>query len=198
MPEMWRIKMNKIERSKGVITLEAVMIFPMVFFIVLTLCYLVFQLCDKVKVESVLENLAREQAIALKEGTALKEQGDYSKISEKGVFYLLEDLSEESNSLKKVAKNRMEKVMILGEIEQIDVKLSHYKVKISAKISTYFGLANIQEYFGGSPYTYELSVSIPVHNPAEFTRSYRALNETIENSKGRKKAKKQLKDIKKK
>lgn len=178
------------------ITLEMMFVFPIVFFLIMTLCYTTFYLCDYVRLQGLVENLSEEQAICVKDNENLLAEVDYKKRKERGITYILKDLSKEKSTLISMVKSMAEKEKLFGKVEGVTASLSYTKVELQLNMSISTGMSKVHEYLGGTPYRYQISVSIPIHNPTEFTRAYTALQDTMESAKGSKQIKEKLKDIK--
>lgn len=190
--------MKKERNSQsGMITLEAMFVFPVVFFMVITLCYMTFYLCDYVRLQGLVEEMAEEQAICIKDDTVLFNEVDYKKRRERGATYFLKNLSKEKNILLTEVKNQASKMKLIGTVESVTASVSHTRVTIQLNMAISTGIPKVHEYLGGTPYRYQVTTAIPVHNPVEFTRAYTILADTMESVEGAKKIQKKLDDIKK-
>lgn len=189
--------MNRKNRESGMITLETMFIFPITFFVVITLCYFTFYLCEYTRLQGLVENMAEEQAVCVKNNDSLLEKVDYQKRKGKGVAYVVSDLSDRESTLISKVKKKVKDEKILGDIKGVTAKISHTKVEIQLDMAISVGIPAVHEYFGGTPYKYQVTSSIPVHDPEEFARAYTALKDTLESTKGAKEIKKKLNEIKK-
>lgn len=189
------MKKEKNNQS-GMITLEMMFIFPIVFFLVMTLCYLTFYLCDYVRLQGLVANIAEEQVICIKDKENLLKEVNYKKRRERGVTYFLNNLSSEKNILISTIKNMTEKEQLFGKVESVTASLSHKRVEVQLNMAISTGIPKVHEYLGGMPYQYQINTSIPIHNPTEFTRAYTALQDTMESAKGFKKIKEKIDEIK--
>ncbi|MCI8407712.1 MAG: pilus assembly protein [Lachnospiraceae bacterium] len=187
---------KKKDNQSGMITLEMMFIFPVVFFLVMTLCYLTFYLCDYVRLQGLVANITEEQVICIKDKESLFTEANYKKRRERGVTYFLNNLSLEKNTLVSTIKNMAEKETLFGKVESVTASLSHTKVEIQLNMAISTGIPKVHEYLGGTPYRYQLNTSVPIHNPTEFTRAYTALQDTMESAKGFKKIKEKIDEIK--
>lgn len=172
-------------------------VFPIVFFLVITLCYLTFYLCDYVRLQGLVETIAEEQVICIKDKEKLFVEVNYKKRKERGITYFLDNLSSEKSTLVSIVKSMAEKEKLFGKVESVSASISHTKVQIQLQMTISTGIPKVQEYLGGTPFRYQINVSIPVHNPTEFTRAYTALQDTMESTKGAKEIKDKLNEIKK-
>lgn len=172
-------------------------VFPIVFFLVITLCYLTFYLCDYVRLQGLIQTIAEEQAICIKDNEELLKEVNYEKRKEKGITYLLNNLSEKKTILISEVKNKAENQKLFGKVEGVTASISHTKVEIQLNMLISTGIPKVHEYLGGTPYRYQINTSIPVHNPEEFTRAYTALKDTMDSTKGFNTIKKKLDEIKK-
>lgn len=172
-------------------------VFPIVFFMVITLCYLTFYLCDYVRLQGLVETIAEEQVICIKDKEKLFVEVNYKKRKERGITYFLDNLSSEKSTLVSIVKSMAEKEKLFGKVESVSASISHTKVQIQLQMTISTGIPKVHEYLGGTPFRYQINVSIPVHNPTEFTRAYTALQDTMESTKGAKEIKEKLNEIKK-
>lgn len=187
----------KKETERGSMTVEAAFIFPIVFFIVLALCYFTFYMCDRVKLQSVVDGLAQNQAICVKDDTTLGKKRDYANILEKGVFYYLSDLSGQKTSFNKNLQSQAKNSLILGKVTKVESEVSHTKIQAKVTVNVNIGIGQVKQYLTGTPLQYQITATAPVHNPAEFARAYLALGETMDSVKGVDSIKKNLKGLKK-
>ncbi|MBD5088904.1 MAG: hypothetical protein HDT30_08880 [Clostridiales bacterium] len=188
---------KKKNSQSGMITLEAMFVFPLVFFLVITLCYMTFYLCDYTKLQGLVEIIAEEQVLCIKDKEKLLEEVDYQKRKERGITFYLDGLSAEKNILVSTLKSMADKEKLFGKVESVSATIGHTKVSIQINMAISTGISKVHEYLGGSPFQYQINTSIPVHNPTEFTRAYTALQDTMESVKGSKKINEKLNEIKK-
>ncbi len=172
-------------------------VFPLVFFLVITLCYMTFYLCDYTKLQGLVETIAEEQVLCIKDKEKLLEEVDYQKRKERGITFYLDGLSAEKNTLVSTLKSMADKEKLFGKVESVSATIGHTKVSIQLNMAISTGISKVHEYLGGSPFRYQINTSIPVHNPTEFTRAYTALQDTMESVKGSKKINEKLNEIKK-
>lgn len=189
-----QIKSRK-EQEKGSITVEMAFVFPMVFFLVLTLCYLTFFMCDKVRLQSMVNTLSEKQAVCVKDHYELGSTRDYSTILEKGVLYYLEDLSAEQALFQEKLENKGKKLLILGEVESVECSVGYSSVEANIVVNVEIGLSMVKEYFTGTPLQYTIHAKIPVHNPSEFVRSYTVIGDTIDQIEGASAIKEKLRNL---
>lgn len=187
----------KKKGERGSMTVEAAFVFPIVFFVVVALCYFTFYMCDRTIIQGTVQELVEKESICVKEDTVLGKKRDYSKISEKGIFYILKDLSSQNTDLSKELTKQGKEKLNLGKITRVDTKVTHTEVEATITVETTIGVSQVKKYFTGTPLQYRVTVKTPVHNPAEFARGFKAVGETIDSVKGLKQLKNNLQDIKK-
>lgn len=185
----------KKETERGSMTVEAAFIFPIVFFVVLALCYFTFLMCEKVKLQAAVNTLVQEQAVCIKDNTLPGKKRDYANILEKGVFYYLSDLSDQKSAFNKQLQSKAKSVLIVGNVSKVDSKVSHTKIEASVTVDINIGVSQVKEYLTGTPLQYQITANAPVHNPAEFARGYMAIGETLDGVKGVDAIKQKLKDL---
>ena len=104
----------KKENERGSMTVEAAFIFPIVFFVVLALCYFTFLMCERVKLQAAVNTLVQEQAVCVKDNTVIGKERNYANILDKGAFYYLSDLSEQKSAFNKQLQTQAKNTLILG------------------------------------------------------------------------------------
>lgn len=185
----------KKETERGSLTVEAAFIFPIVFFVVLALCFFAFYMCERVKLQAVVNTMVQEQAICVKDNTVLGKKRDYATILDKGVFYYLSDLSDKKSALNKQLQSKAKEILIIGTVNKVESKVSHTKVEATVTVNVNIGVSQVKEYLTGTPLQYQITANAPVHNPAEFTRGYMVIGETVDGVKGMDTIKQKLKEF---
>ena len=188
-------KAMKKDTERGSMTVEAAFIFPIVFFVVLALCYFTFFMCDRVKLQATVNTLVQEQAVCVKDNTVLGKKRDYANILDKGVFYYLSDLSGQKAAFNKNLQSQAKKALIMGNITKVESNVTHTKINATVTVNVNIGISQVKEYLTGTPLQYQITANAPVHNPAEFARGYLAMGETLDGVKGVDAIKKKIKDI---
>lgn len=185
----------KKENERGSMTVEAAFIFPIVFFVVLALCYFTFLMCERVKLQAAVNTLVQEQAVCVKDNTVIGKERNYANILDKGAFYYLSDLSEQKSAFNKQLQTQAKNTLILGNVSKVESKVSHTKIEATVIVHVNIGVSQVKEYLTGTPLQYQITANAPVHNPAEFARGYLAMGETLDGVKGVDAIKKKLKEF---
>lgn len=185
----------KKETERGSMTVETAFIFPIVFFVVLALCYFTFLMCERVKLQAVVNTLVQEQVVCVKDNTVLGKERNYANVLERGVFYYLSDLSEQKSAFDRQLQSQARNTLILGNVSKVESKVSHTKIEATVTINVNIGVSQVKEYLTGTPLQYQITANAIVHNPAEFARGYMAMGETLDGVKGVDTIQKKLKEL---
>lgn len=201
LPELLRkifsIKKRKWKTQSGMITLEAMFVFPVVFFLVITLCYMTFYLNDYVRLQGIIENYAVEEGMCIKDSDELLVAPSYKERKSRGISYMFGDLKKQQNSLALALEKSIENEKIIGKLEQVTVKISGAKIDVTVEMSIDVGIPQVHTNMGGSPFRYSMNTTVWIHNPEEFLRAYTKLKDTWESTKGDKLIKEKLSEINK-
>ncbi len=164
-------------RTKGSMTVEATFLFPMIFFIILAILNMAFYFCDMCKVQGVLDQYAKRQAVCTKEHRSLEKERDYEKIADTGIFWCMADNSQAEAELKAAVKEKIEEKSLVSKVEKVETQVTAQKVFVKVKIKCPLWIGNIKEWVSGVPLEYTLATEIMVHDPAEFVRVYTQLEQ---------------------
>ena len=107
-------------RTKGSMTVEATFLFPMIFFIILAILNMAFYFCDMCKVQGVLDQYAKRQAVCTKEHRSLEKERDYEKIADTGIFWCMADNSQAEAELKAAVKEKIEEKSLVSKVEKVE------------------------------------------------------------------------------
>ena len=164
-------------RTKGSMTVEATFLFPMIFFIILAILNMAFYFCDMCKVQGVLDQYAKRQAVCTKEHRSLEKERDYEKIADTGIFWCMADTSQAEAELKAAVKEKIEEKSLVSKVEKVETQVTAQKVFVKVKIKCPLWIGNIKEWVSGVSLEYTLATEIMVHDPAEFVRVYTQLEQ---------------------
>lgn len=185
--------MERWKEERGSLTVEAAFVFPIVCFVLLAVIYMCFYQADKSSAGTIVHQAAEEQAVCMKEQVEL---GEEKSLSGHKLFYFLQSTTNAENKRKGQVEEQLLDKLMMGTVENVSVKAGYTKVTVSATISMNIGISRIKEFFTGTPLQYRTSVTVPVHDPAEFARIYDAMGEVLDDVKGLQKVKKKLIEMK--
>lgn len=188
--------MRKWKEESGSITVEAVFLFPMIFFILLAVIHFAYYQVDKTTVQTTADHFAKEQAVALKERVELGEQKKVADLSRHQLFCYMQGTGGKEDTLRQQIKKNLQGKLLNGDVEQIGVSVGYTEITVEVTVSFRVLVSQVKEYFTGTPLQYTQSISIPVHNPAEFARAYSALELALDDVGAFEKLKEQLRRIK--
>lgn len=188
--------MRKWKEESGSITVEAVFLFPMVFFILLAVIHFAYYQADKTTVQTTADHFAKEQAVALKERVELGEHKKIEDLSQHKLFCYVQGTGGKEDTLRQKIKEGLKGKLLNGDVEQIKVSVGYTEITVEVTVSFWVLVSQVKEYFTGTPLQYTQRVSIPAHNPAEFVRAYSALELALDDVGAFEKLKEQLRKIK--
>ena len=188
--------MKKWKEDRGSITVEAVFLIPMVFFILLAVIHFAYYQADKTTVQTTADRFAKEQAVALKERVELGEQKKVEDLLQHKLFCYVQGTGGKEETLRQKIKEDLQGKLLNGEVEQIRVSVGYTEITVEVTVSFRILVSQVKEYFTGTPLQYTQSISIPVHNPAEFARAYSALELALDDVGAFETLKEQLRRIK--
>ena len=136
-----------------------------------------FYFCDMCKVQGVLDQYAKRQAVCTKEHRSLEKERDYEKIADTGIFWCMADNSQAEAELKAAVKEKIEEKSLVSKVEKVETQVTAQKVFVKVKIKCPLWIGNIKEWVSGVPLEYTLATEIMVHDPAEFVRVYTQLEQ---------------------
>ena len=188
--------MRKWKEESGSSTVEAVFLFPMIFFILLAVIHFAYYQADKTTVQITADHFAKEQAVALKERVELGEHKKIKDLSQHKLFCYVQGTGGKEDTLRKKIKENLQGKLLNGDVEQIKVLVGYTEITVEVTVSFRVLVSQVKEYFTGTPLQYTQRVSIPVHNPAEFVRAYSALELALDDVGAFEKLKEQIRKIK--
>ena len=188
--------MKKWKEDRGSITVEAGFLIPMVVFSLFAVIHFAYYQADKTTVQTTADCFAKEQAVALKERVELGEQKKIEDLAQHDLFCYVQGTSSKEDTLRQQIKVSLQGKLLNGDVEQIKVSVGYTEIIVEVTVSFRVLVSQVIEYFTGTPLQYTQSVSIPVHNPAEFARAYSALELALDDVGAFEKLKEQLRKIK--
>lgn len=171
------------KREDGYFTIEAVFVIPVVFFVLLGIIYFTIYLTEQCKVQAVINQMATQQCLCIKEGNDMGESGNYGAVLGKGIFYYLKEPGD-AGTFEQLVKENIEPHLTLGSVQGVTSRISYQEVEIKVIIKVNIGISRVKEFFTGTPLQYQLKTKVPVHNSAEFVRGMTVIGDTFCSIKG--------------
>lgn len=177
---------HKTLGHKASITVEAVFVVPIVFFVILSILYLTFYLHDRCVIQSALNEMLNESENALLHPCIQNtEQTDYENINGYGALFPIRTnaLAEQNKkvmeeNVKETFMKKLEGRLWAGRIDGVNAALDWKKE--SASVSWSMPLPfSILPYFQGIGQKYELERGFSVACPAEYVRVFDSIHEVL-------------------
>jgi hypothetical protein len=174
------------KKSKASYTVEATFIMLIVLSIVFALIYLTFYLCDKSKIQSVLDLSVIKISEMLKQnGNIVTGEVAYQNINQRDwVSQILGDKNEDENIGENYIKNKLMKGIIIAKIQSVTVDITYNEVKANVKVKMNMPLDFIKQFFSKEDLNIQFNSVGSIHNPAEYIRVSEVSLDTIEKVNG--------------
>lgn len=181
----------------GSYTVEAALIFPMIFFVVIALIYMAFYLHDCIRIQGVLDkNIIRGGQFIKNERDLANSRIDYDKKLERGVFYMMSDSIEEKEKiLTEYIVDIVNKGLYIANVKEINLEATNNKLEIRGRIEFQTPLKFVEKYFLLSGILRRVQVKERIYYPAELVRGYSSVGEVIDDIEGIEVIKKKLGEL---
>lgn len=181
--------------ERGSITVEAVFVFPIIFFVLMAIMYATFLYLDQSKLQTCVDRWAVKQSWAMEQQITLGETLKSRNYGKHSLFTVWKGQKEQEKKLSKKVKAELEQELIMGKIQSVKTNISATSIDIQVQVSMNIGISQVKEYFTGTPLVYTRQVQIPVHNSPEFARVYDVFDQATDQVKGADKVKKKMQDL---
>lgn len=186
-------------KYKASITVEAVLVVPIVFFVILSLIYLTFYLHDRCVIQSALNEIVNEGENALLHPCIPDTENiDYENINAYGVLFPVYTNRLAEGRKKKLEESTKRKIMEKlegrlwgGRIDTVQAVMDWKKESACVKWSMSLPFS-VLAYFQGIGQEYELKREFGVAGPAEFARIFDGIHEVLCGMEGYKKAEERI------
>lgn len=167
---------KKIMFWKGSITVEAVLLVPVVVMVMIALMFSSFYLHDRVVCQTVLEKHVQRQE-RLRKHPVEEEKGkiQYDRLNDSVVLGDIIVTKEEKSGLSKRIQEELKRRLWIGNVLNVSCEISVISVTGEAVIVTRLPMRGLMKYLGGFQEEASFTVKAPVHNPEELVRAYTAV-----------------------
>lgn len=171
---------------QGSYTVEMAFVFPIVFFVIISLIYMAFYMHDKTRVQCIADSAILYGSELIKHERAEEDRNiDYKSLDRRGIYYpLVGETAEEEKILYAYVQEKLEKGLMIGEVTGIQIYLSHKEIEIHIKIYMKIGILRIKEIFLGSGTCITIVGKGDIHYPAEFVRQIDVIEGIIDEIQG--------------
>lgn len=171
---------------QGSYTVEMALIFPIVFFVIISLIYMTFYMHDKVRIQSVADQAVIYGSELVKHEKTDKHMDiDYSCLDNRGIYFpLIGDLQKENKILQSYVTEKLKRGLIIGEVTDVHIDLSKKEVEIKIKVNMKIGILRAKEFFSGSGTNITIVGKGRVHYPAEFVRQFDVIEGIVDDIQG--------------
>ena len=165
--------MNKAT-VKGSYTVEAALILPCIFFIIIGLLYLGFYMHDKVKIQSIINETGIKGRAFIRNETDM-DTGlmDYEAYKHRGILYIFsDDVQEKKEKIYNYACSKLSSGFFIARVEKIEVIATYTNIKIEVMARLDLPLFNVKRLFVNSGSSIQLKNSSEIQNATEFIRIF--------------------------
>ena len=165
--------MNKAT-VKGSYTVEAALILPCIFFIIIGLLYLGFYVHDKVKIQAIINQTAiKGRALIRNETDMYTGLMDYEAYNHRGILYCFSnDVQEKKDKIYNYACSKFSRGFFIAKVEKIEVSATYTNVKIEVITKMDLPLFNVKQLFANNNSSIQLMNSSEIQNATEFIRIF--------------------------
>lgn len=165
--------MNKAT-VKGSYTVEAALILPCIFFIIIGLLYLGFYVHDKVKIQAIINETAiKGRALIQNETDMNTGLMDYEAYNHRGILYFFNnDVQEKKVKIYNYACSKFSSGFFIAKVEKIEVIANYTNIKIEVMARMDLPLLDVQRLFVNSGSSIQLRNSFEIQNATEFIRIF--------------------------
>lgn len=163
-------------------TVEMAGLFPIIFFFLCAIICVAFYFQDHTKAQAIVDKMAVDQAVCIKEHRPLEETPTYEHVKDIGVFYYFENTNQQNALLEQKVKEKLNRSLFMSRVTQVETETSYLKITVKAKIESKLPVVVIREFLPDNTVSYTAYASVPVHAPAEFVRVYDQIHGYIENT----------------
>jgi hypothetical protein len=159
---------------EGSYTVEAALIFPCIFFVIIGLMYLGFYMHDKVRIQAIIdETVIKGRALIRTETNIKTGLLDYEAYYERGIFYFINnDIQEKQNHVYDYIQNQLSRGFFIASVENINVTVTNSNISIKVNASMDFPYVDIERLFLESGLSVQLVNNSDIQNPVEFIRIF--------------------------
>lgn len=154
-------------RLSGSLTLEAALVIPMIFFVIIAMLYLSFYLYDLARIQVGVDRIHSRAMYSMNHETDwMTGQIKYEYMNNRGVLYPLSGYKQEETELEKLLHQELENTLIV-EISDTQVVINLLQIKIMVEGYVQIPIERLLPKFKGRrKVRYE--IELPVHQPAQF------------------------------
>lgn len=173
------LKRRKKSNPRGSFTAEAALIMPLIIFVILALIFLIFYLCDRIKIQNILHEGLEKAVLQVKRpGSFDGEEIYFEHINDRGpLFFLTGSLEQEREELEGFLSAGLERGFYLAGPGILEIMLDHQRAGAEIVIRPNIPIPQVKKYFKRVPLI--VKAQIGIHNPAEFVRIYTVLGEVV-------------------
>ncbi|WP_313133950.1 TadE family protein [Anaerocolumna sp.] len=157
---------------KGSYTVEAALILPMILFIIAGLLYLGFYLHDKVKIQSVINDISTKGRELIQYEADLKTGLiDYDHYQSRFFLYpYFSDFVEKENNINTYLAEELNRGLFIAKVDSVAVSVTFNRIRISVNGHMDIPFIEVKQLFTNSGLTFSDNNTMEIHNTEEFIR----------------------------
>jgi len=159
------------KKVHGIFTVEALLVMPIVLFVIVFVIYISFYLYDYCRIQGVAGSLLHKAALNLKHETDI-ETGkiSYEEIGKQAVFYQAFSIPEyKIKSMESLLAKKLSKGLLATEITNIKVSASNFKMTVYVEGIFQIPIKGVANLFANKGII-QVKAERQVHNPANTVR----------------------------
>lgn len=159
--------MSRSMRLSGRLTLEAALVMPMVFFVIIVMLYLSFYLYDLARIQVGIDRIHSRAMYSMNHETDwMTGQIKYEHINNRGILYPLSGYKQEEIELESLLHQELENTLIV-KITDAQVAINLLDIKIVVEGYVQIPLDRFLSKFKGKRQV-RYEIEVPLHQPAQF------------------------------
>lgn len=171
-------------KVKGSYTVEAALILPLIFFIIIGLIYLGFYVHDSVKIQSIIdETLIKARNLVQRDADISTGTVDYEAYLNRNLLYpYFSDFKDKESEIKTYMLDRLNSGLFIAKPKNINIKVESFDIHIEVEAEMEFPFTQMEYYFSKSSEAITWTNKNNTQTPMEFIRIFKVFSSVSESS----------------